>query len=443
MKVSSGLILFSLLIGVTLFISKALAVCILLTCGFFHFVLRKTDERDRSFVVFIMALAMILRIIAFIFMQYWCFSSGNLDLLGDAQDNLEQGISISDSLKSLDKSDLAYKSLLSSRYNTHAKTFFNGIFFLFLGKDVVSLKYLNFLAILLTGWLIYDFTKKFYSSLAGRSALAIVLFWPTLFIWSLMDLKESHLVMSLVCAFWFLDRFRSSDRALNRFIFLTLSVLFSAYFVSLKIKLLLPIFFISVSFIISYYALLYVFSKGALLMRKTLYIGLVFLSLVVTGFGSAISRFIEGVYSLVIHYHIGFLDSGGWNVDIIGDRTQDFHTLQFFAKYFIKAWIYFLFDPLPWHFYSLGLMAVYPVLLVWYLLLFFSVLGLIRLYRAGRGPEIFAMIIFTFIYVTVVGMSVANIGTMIRFRDAILPVVAVFSSVGVAGLWEERCRTIR
>lgn len=443
MKISSGLISFSLLIGVALFISKALVVCILLTYGFFRFVLRKTDERDRSFVVFILAAALILRIIAFIFVQYWCFSSGNIDLLGDAQDNLAQGISITESLKSSDRSHLTFESLLSSRYNTHGKTFFNGIFFLLLGKDPVSLKYLNFLAILLTGWLIYDLTRKFCSSLAGKSALTIVLFWPTLFIWSLMDLKESHLVMSLVCAFWFFDRFRRSNKLLNRFIFLTLSILFSVYFDSLKIKLLLPIILISVSLIISYYILLYAFSKDALLTRKILYIGFVFLSLIIVGFGPAISRYIKDVYNLVIHYHIGFLNSGGWNVDLIGDKSQDFFTLQFFAKYFVKAWIYFLFDPLPWHFYSLGLTAVYPILVVWYLLLFFAVLGLIRLYRARRGPEIFAMIIFVFIYITVVGMSVANIGTIIRFRDAILPIVAVFSSVGLAGLWGERCRTIR
>lgn len=438
MRMRPSLIIFSLIFGAALFIAKGLALCMALTALLFYMVVKNSGEKDRRFVVFILSLALILRIVAFIFMQYNCFSAGNLDALGDAQDNLIQGLQISDSLKNATTSGSFFMSPLMNRYNTHGKTVFDGIFFLFFGNDIISVKYLNLLAILLAGWLIYDLARKICSSLAGKTALTIFLFWPTLFIWSLMDLKESHLVMSLACAFWFLDRFRRSEEIISRVFFLSLSLIFSLYLISLKIALMRPIFVISAPLILFYYVLIYGFSRNPVLTRRILYIALMSLAPVVLTFRSSLLKLIKDFYGLIVHYHMGFLSSGGWNVDLIEGKFQDVYTLQFSFKYFVNGWLFFLFDPLPWHFYSYSLMAMYPILVVWYILLFFSVLGLIRLFRAGRGPYIFAMIVFVFVYVTVVGMSIANIGTMIRFRDAVLPVVAIFASVGLSGLWEDK-----
>jgi lipid-A-disaccharide synthase-like uncharacterized protein len=152
------------------------------------------------------------------------------------------------------------------------------------------------------------------------------------------------------------------------------------------------------------------------------------------------------MYALILHYHIGFLNSGGWNIDLLGDQSQNFFTLQFIIKYIAKAWASFFLEPLPWHFYSYSLMATYPMMLAWYIIAAFSAAGVIRAYYAGRSKEVFAMLTFTVIYVTVVGMSVANIGTIIRFRDVMVPIVAVFAGIGMSGVYrakEERCRNIR
>lgn len=400
----------------------------------FYAVRRNTPEEDRRFVLFLISAALIIRVAGLIILQYKCISTGQLDIFGDAQDNIIQGINISDSIRNMKEIPVTPQSILTSRYNTHSMTIFNGIFFLLFGYDIVSLKYINILAICATAWIIYDFAKNIYSGAAGRIALAIILFWPTIFIWSLTDLKESHLLFTVACSFWLLERAAREKAGHRKAAFILLSALSAFYFVLLKIKLMLPVFILSASLIALYNALHYGFSRNPALSRKVLYILLVPAVAALMAFGDRILRAANEIYALILHYNIGFLNSGGWNVNLIGDQSQNFFTLQFILKYIAKAWVVFFLEPLPWHFYSRSLMATYPMMLAWYIIAAFAAAGVVRAYYAGRSKEAFAMLTFTAIYVTVVGMSVANIGTLIRFRDVIVPIVAIFAGIGMSNM---------
>ncbi|MFA5317204.1 MAG: glycosyltransferase family 39 protein [Dehalococcoidales bacterium] len=451
-KISAGFLTVCVMFGAAYFISPGFALCILLSAAFYYLVCRNTVGSDRRFVLFVVSVAILLRVACLILLQYKCFSLNQLDIFGDAQDNIIQGINISESIRNMKDIPVTPQSILSSRYNTHSMTLFNGIYFLLFGNDIVSLKYLNVLAISATAWLIYDIAKKIYSSMAGRIALVIVLFWPTVFLWSITDLKESHLLFTLTCAFWCLGRSAEAKRRIGKAALIMLSALFAFYFVLLKIKLMMPIFILFVSIITLYNVLYYGFSRNSALTRKMLYISIISAVAVMYKFGDRISQAIKGSYELILHYHIGFLNSGGWNVDLIGDKSQNFFTVQFIAQYVAKAWFFFFLEPLPWHFYSYSLMATYPIMLVWYIIVAFSIVGVIRVHYEGRAREVFAMLVFSAIYITVVGMSVANIGTIIRFRDVMLPVVAVFAAIGISGMsgmprmpraTEERCRNTK
>jgi 4-amino-4-deoxy-L-arabinose transferase-like glycosyltransferase len=434
------------MLGAAYFISAGFALCILLSAVFYYLVYRNTGEADRKFVLFMLSAAILIRLVCLILLQYKCFSVNQLDIFGDAQDNIIQGINISDSIREMRGIPVTLQSILSSRYNTHSMTIFNGIFFLLFGNDFVSLKYINILAICATAWIMYDIAKKIYSAVSGRIALSIVLFWPTIFIWSLTDLKESHLLFTIACAFWFLDSSARAKSMSRKSTFMVLSVLFSLYFVMLKVKLMMPIFFLSASLIAVYNVLSYGFSKDPALARKVLYIAIIPGVAAIAKFGDRISEAAKGMYGLILHYHIGFLNSGGWNINLIGDQHQNLYTAQFITKYAAKAWLSFFLEPLPWHFYSYSLMATYPMMLAWYILVAFSITGIIKVYYAGKAKEVFAMFVFSAIYITVVGMSVANIGTIIRFRDVMVPIVAVFAAIGIYGMpgkTEERCRNKR
>ncbi|MFA5316110.1 MAG: hypothetical protein WC369_01645 [Dehalococcoidales bacterium] len=437
--ISAGFLAVCFMFGASYLISPGFTLVMFLSAVFYYLVKVNTCKEDRRFVLFVLSVAILMRVAVLIALQYKCFSMNQLDIFGDAQDNIIQGINISDSIRHMKEIPVTPQSILTSRYNTHSMTIFNGMYFLLFGNDIVSLKYINVLAICATAWLAYDIANKIYSSLAGRIALAIVLFWPTAFLWSVTDLKESHLLFTITCAFWLLGRSGSAKGRLMKAVFVMLSVLFASYFVLLKIKLMMPVFILSASLIVIYNALHYGFSRNPALYRKVLYISLIPAAAVLMAFGGRILQAARGMYELILHYHIGFLNSGGWNVNIIGDQSQCYFTLQFIAKYIVKAWLYFLFEPLPWHFYSFSLTVTYPVMITWYILVAFSVVGIGKILYEGKAKEVFAMLVFMTIYITVVGMSVANMGTLIRFRDVIVPIVAVFAGIGMEG----RCRNMR
>jgi uncharacterized membrane protein YhaH (DUF805 family) len=125
------------------------------------------------------------------------------------------------------------------------------------------------------------------------------------------------------------------------------------------------------------------------------------------------------------------MNSGGWNYNIIGDMGQNYFTLQFFVKYLAKAWFHFMTEPLLWHIYSKGILLLSLAMPLWYLLLFLSLIGVIRIRKTGRTAIFLPMIIFTVLYVTIVGMAVANIGTVVRFRDVVMPFVVILAACGM------------
>ena len=131
--------------------------------------------------------------------------------------------------------------------------------------------------------------------------------------------------------------------------------------------------------------------------------------------------------------HKGFLSSGGWNYDLLGNFAPDYYfTPLFIVNYFISGWFHFLCEPLPWNITSASMLVSYPMMLVWYLLMFFAFFGVIKLLRRGKIREIYPMLTFVFFYITITGMSIANIGTAVRFRDMIMPIIAVLAAAAFA-----------
>ena len=54
--------------------------------------------------------------------------------------------------------------------------------------------------------------------------------------------------------------------------------------------------------------------------------------------------------------------------------------------------------------------------------------GIKKIFTEGKVRLIAHILVFLVLYSTIVGMSVANIGTLVRFRDAMLPIFAILSS---------------
>lgn len=425
-------------LGVLSFASAGLLFCVLLTALLFFVMWRATDADDRHFVFSIMILALVARIAFFTVVQYSCFSAGILDIFGDAAGNLEHGWTVRNFLEG--RFEVRRGSLFMDlgMYNVHGKTIFNGMFFALFGSDMLSLKYLNILFAVITGWLAYDLAKEHYCSNAGKIAITLIVFWPTIFLWSITDLKDTHLMIFLLLMLWALNKMLKELPLKRRLVYFIILVVSAGYAISLRLKLFLPLtaLFLVMSII---YVLCRRYISGDHKVSRGSFI-IVFTVTVFLLFSNRIYSIIGFMLNAIATVSRDYYDTGGWVYKLSVNIETAPRTFIFLARYCLEALFHFLTEPLPTHLYSFSLLAEYPVMLVWYLILLLSFIGIARLLKRREFNFVFTFLVFTLLYSVIVGMTVVNIGTTVRFRDAITPLLIIFASCGAAGLVESKGR---
>lgn len=426
-------ILISMLLGIFSYVSPGAVFCVFLTFFLFYAVNKNTYAEDRRYVLSVMVVGLALRFVTIIVVQYYCVANGKLDIFGDSGDNLLQGWDVRNFLIGVPGSAKYYIEDIWSGFghNVHGKTMFNAMFFLLFGKSILSLKYINLLCVAASGWLVYDLTRKIYSGFAGKVAMSIVIFWPTLFIWSITDLKENHFILALLSILWCIDKLKEKRDVKIRIIFLVILTILTCYTILLKFTMMLSFQSLFFSIISTYFVLRWYFNRPRRGGVSLFFWFVIILGVCLYFYRGNLFNFIIKYYSLILGKYQGSIDTAGWNFDIIGDPNQNMYTMAFFIRYLLNAWFHFFTEPLPWHIYSFNLLAIYPMMLVWYIMLLFSFSGIINLYKSGKFDLMFPSLLFLILYSTVVGMSVANIGTLVRFRDTIMPIIAIFASCGL------------
>ncbi|MFA6355628.1 MAG: hypothetical protein WCY23_00815 [Candidatus Omnitrophota bacterium] len=406
---------------------KGLAAAAICTWALFYIVRRATPEEDRKPVSSLLAYSLALKLILFLVIQYAALSRGLLDIFGDAQDNIIKGILFGDYFRG--KFDIG-QVLSVGRYNTHSMSFFNGAYFAVFRDDIIFLKYINMLAVTAAGWLTYDFLRRAYSPLAGKIAAAIILFWPTIIIWSLTDLKEAHFIFCLIAAFWIILRLGEQKmRMPTRIIYLASFLIILIYAVFLKYKFMLPLVLLSSVSLCLYYIL--VKCRTGRIRGRVIFLGMLLLGIFLLKYHAPVVQKLKDYYSILFSYYRGSVSTAGWNYSLIPIGSPDMYTLGYFAKYLASGLFHFLAEPLPWRLYSYSMVIIGPFMLLWYTLLFYSAAGLVKLAKLHRTAAFIPMLVFAGLYAASLGMSVANIGTAVRFRDAIMPVAAMLASCAV------------
>lgn len=418
-----------------LFVVPGMVVSVLIAWAMFCFANCATPGPDRRTIMRLMAYSLLLKVVIFCVLQYFIFSRGMLDIFGDAQDNIIQGTVFGDYFRG--EYNIG-KVLTLGRYNTHSMSIFNGMYFMVFGADIISLKFLNMIAVTAAGWFIYDLVRRAYCALSGKIAAAIVLFWPTLIMWSVTDLKESHLIFCLALVLWIIQKLGSNMKWPNRIFYMTAFAAFMVYAVFLKHKMMMPV--VSLSAVACVYLhLLHRSRKAGNSGRFILYSIFVSAVLFLMYNNNIIGKMME-LYGIMHSYYSGSLNTPGWNYKIMDVSAENIYSFGYFVKFAAGGFFHFLTEPLPWHLYSCGLLMMLPLMLIWYFLLFYSLVGVLRLKKLHTIRPFLPMMVFAFLYAASAGMSLVNIGTAIRFRDAIMPVVAILASCAFCMPMENRER---
>jgi len=269
------------------------------------------------------------------------------------------------------------------------------------------------------------FLKDKLSKRMKITSLLLFNLFPTIFLWSITNMKDMSVIYLLSLFMLFVLKYLETAR----FKYMAVAVVSCAMITSFRYEMLYPLLVL----IAAYIYMKWFFSGRAFSRRLSLLI------LAAAGLYFLLSKFeaLKRIFFSFAHSQLGHINTEGTVYHILPSYYySDLANLQVdlvdFIILFINGWFHMLFEPLPHRFNKFSLMAYQPINWIWYILLFFSVLGAVYSLRSKRQGAL-GVLIFIFIIGSLIAFASGNIGTNLRMRDMITPFILVFSIIGIQG----------
>lgn len=303
--------------------------------------------------------------------------------------------------------------------------YWNAVVYYFTGYNPLVMFFINCLVGALTIILIYLIAKKIFlnEKIAKISAL-LYTFWPSTFLWSTMNSKESLIVFFTCLAIWSFVNIREKFN-IGQLLLMLLSILILGNLRRLA--------FILVVFAIFSSLLIY---KKKLLLRPTITV-LILMAILISlnlerfsalkqklyGYalgGSSffgMAHYTHNVRAKLAEHGSGFLT----NIDI----STPARTLL----YLPYGLSYAMFAPFLWQLSSATELMAAPEILVWYILLPFVVYGFL-LSLKYKWKEVSIIIIFAVLMLFTLALFEGNVGTLFRHRASLIPFCLILAARG-------------
>lgn len=300
-------------------------------------------------------------------------------------------------------------------------------YFTLFGYSPVSSKFINCFIGVLTAILIYSLVKEIFGVKPARVSSILTAFFPSLFLWSLTNLKETIFIFAVYLMFFAVIKLRRTKKIYYPFITL-LSIWFqffirSSYqeFVYLTISVLSLYFF--------YLLILNLYNK-----KQNITILIIFIIAIAFIFlqKDRISSASDFLKQRALIQHRGAISEGGINYKLLPDRELNKDNISDgqFLIMLVNGWLHFFLEPFPWGIKSKPMFFSLPQMLIWYLLLIFAILG-IAISLRYKSKESLCLILYFFIIASALSVTGGNIGTTFRLRDTITPIILIFASIGL------------
>ncbi len=286
--------------------------------------------------------------------------------------------------------------------------------------------YINMLSILLsliTALILFKITQMLFNRRVGYIAAALFLFNPTSFYYSTMKLKDPLYVFSFYLSIYLAILFiRKKNIA---FLFLITPILFLIIFLK-------GMFFWAFLLILIIYFVLNIVSK-----RKLLFIGVPLLAVFSILNLSLIAEKARSLFVAAAQYQNNIFLIGGctYKLLIFGPDPLGYNYLQIIA-YFFNAWYHLLMEPIFTMNMSFVLLTYYPVKIIFVLLFVLACFGAVSSFchQDFNFRENVLLLSFLFFIGSIIAMTSGNIGTMLRQRDLVTPVIFIYASYFISRL---------
>ncbi len=162
-------------------------------------------KENHSFLLFLLISAFLSRIIISLFLYNFIYVYDGKGLPGDAWSFSESGYAILQmwlsGIRNIDEITANMMKITTSG-NLGNYDFWNAIVYYFTGKSPVSVIFINCLASSLTVIFIYYITRQLCNEKAAKISAILTAFWPSLFAWSIQNLKEPLSIFLITILIW-------------------------------------------------------------------------------------------------------------------------------------------------------------------------------------------------------------------------------------------------
>ena len=379
------------------------------------FICVKKKSKEDLFLSNLFFLSFLLKVIVSLLFYNFIFVYKGTGLVGDGWSYSESGYSILQmwlgGIRNINEI-AANMMKISTSGNLGSYDFWNAIVYYFTGKNPLSLIFINCLASSLTVIFIYHITKQLYNEKAAKISAILTAFWPSLFTWSIQNLKEPLSIFLITALIWAILWLKIKFRFYLLFVIILASI-------TLK-ELRLISFFMFYAVILPLSLILFLWKKNKVLFIFLILLAGIGLTMAMSNYlkHRSLLEYIDYMRTVRAYGNTAFLS----NMDITNPTK-----LMFFAPVaLLVSWL----APFPWQIGSMSQITAIPEMLLYYTLLpaMFLGWGFIMKHKIREGGII---VLYIFIMMLVLAFIEGNIGTLFRHRAMVLPFMFILIGIGI------------
>ena len=363
--------------------------------------------------------------------EYWNLGivdkTRNYIRMGDSDYYSQRGYCLSEFVKGNSEA-VVLRRIQEYGYNSYVLLI--GWFYYLFGFSPISVKLFNCWIGSLHLVALFFLARSCFQPTIARWASGLAFLFPTLVLWSASNLKEPFLFL-LITLFFLLFRTAQKERPLRSRV-LCAGVLTAMYFILFSAG--------RQEFFLAMAGCLLLVCWAQWCLRKRWYAALL-LTAAAFFLPAAQAKTGEAIY-YAVYRHMGYVQGGGMVYRYLPDPmyikpgsmewtpfTES--TLPMVVLRSPVAVLQFLLQPVPARTGEWFTVLLAPQMLVWYFLLPLALIGMgAAVWWNSRGSVFLVVTVSAWILMS--ALSNANIGTTIRIRDMMTPILLIFSA---AGLW--------
>ncbi len=446
-KISAPIIV-GIVLAVFISFSPGSFFILILTAAAALFINRFANRNERNFILGIFLTGLGLRIAFTLLALSWSIFSGHMlnyhaslgcpdystpYFLDDSGYHTLRALFTSMYWQGEPLSHYTVKAIIKHKYGFSGYIYILAAFFNIFGYSPISSRFINCLLGALTIIPVYSMTKIMFSERPARLAAVLTAFFPSVFLWSMTNLKETSLMFTTYLMLWSLLEFQRSKN--NYFLVIILLTIWSQAFLRFTYR----VAFFSINIAVALFYIFYLTISRLSLKKRFLVLLLIVMlgSAVILPNIDKVHSVIEDIQQKALIHHKGVVSTGGLVYKLLPDefyKGSEKLGLGDFLKMLGKGWFHIIFEPLPWNLESKEMLFSFPQMALWYVLIVFAILGMAISIRY-RFRESLALIIYFVLMTSALAVTGGNIGTVFRLRDINTPIILIFSSIGLLNVF--------